>query len=172
MALYFPAPKWDQTSYKQGAPEFGHRRGGGTRIHAACDLYAPLESEVKAVDDGYVVEIVYGFAGNTDSIAVFHKEIGVIRYAEVLSIPKKFTKLNEPVKAGDVIGLVGKAVAGYPPMLHFELFDGTGKGALSDKVNKIEYYNEGVLKNGKYRRRADLMNPNKFLDRLWLEGKK
>ena len=57
-------------------------------------------------------------------------------------------------------------------MMHFELFDGTGSGILTDRVNKIEYYNEGVLKNANYQRRADLMNPTKFLDRLWSEGKK
>ncbi len=55
-------------------------------------------------------------------------------------------------------------------MLHFELFDGSGVGKLTDKVHKIEYYNKDVLKNANYQRRADLMNPTKFLDRLWLEG--
>ena len=56
--------------------------------------------------------------------------------------------------------------------MHFELFDGSGSGVLTDRVNKIEYYNEDVLKNANYQRRADLMNPTKFLDRLLKEGKR
>ena len=55
-------------------------------------------------------------------------------------------------------------------MLHFELFDGTGTGILTDRVHKIEYYNLGVLKNANYQRRADLMNPTELLDRLWRDG--
>lgn len=171
MALYFPAPKWDKTSYKQGSPEFGHNRGG-SRIHGACDLYAPLDSDVVAVDAGIIVELsLYKFAGNTLAISIQHEGIGIIRYGEVVNIPKEYQKAGVKIeKGGVVIGKVGRAVASYPPMLHFELFDGSGSGQLSDKVHKIEYYNEGVLKNGNYQRRADLMNPTKFLDRLWLEG--
>ena len=174
MALYFPAPKWDQTSYKQGSPQFGHRRAKGGRLHAACDLYAPLESDVVAVDAGIIVELSLGrFANNTHAISIQHEGIGVIRYGEVVKIPEEYKKTGVKVeKGGLVIGKVGRAVASFPPMLHLELYDGSGSGSLSDKVHKIEYYNEDVLKDGNYQRRADLMNPTKFLDRLWLEGVK
>lgn len=174
MALYFPAPKWDGTSYKQGSPEFGHRRKGkkGFRDHAACDLYAPLESDVVAVDDGYVVEFSIKFAGPTQALALFHRGIGVIRYGEIVKVPVEYRIINTPITAGTVIGKVGRAVATYPPMLHLELFDGSGSGPLSDRVHKIEYTNEDVEKDGKYERRGDLMNPTKLIDRLWLEGKK
>ncbi len=174
MSLYFPAPKWDGTSYKQGSPQFGHRRAKGDRVHAACDLYAPLESDVVAVDDGYVVEISTKFSGPTQAIALFHKGIGVIRYGEVIKIPVDYLIVNTQITAGTVIGKVGRAVATFPPMLHFELFDGSGSGNLSVRPGGEEpaHYNSGVLKDAHYNRRTDLMNPTELLDRLWLEGLK
>ena len=166
MALYFPAPKYNG-NYKQGMAQFGWRRPGG-RVHAACDLYAPLKSDVVAVDAGIIVESGY-FYEATQAIAIRHLGIGIIRYGEILEIPKEFLKIGAEVKAGDVIGKVAQVIK-VSPMLHFELFDGSRSGILTDRVNKIEYYNEGVLKIANYQRRADLMNPTKFLDRLWLEG--
>ena len=174
MELYFPAPKYNG-NYKEGQAQFNYRRGGGARDHAACDLYAPLESDVIAVTDGVVVEISGpGFAGTTEAISVFHKGIGVIRYGEVVKIPNELKKLkNKPeVKAGDVIAKVGWAVHKLSPMLHFELYDGSGSGNLTDRSGKVVYYNPGVLKNGKYQRRKDLMNPTELLDRLLKEGVK
>lgn len=170
MALYFPAPKYNG-NYKQGMAQFNWRRGGGARTHAGCDIYAPLDSDVVAVSDGVVVELSPpGFAGNTEAISVFHEGIGVIRYGEVINIRKEFRKVDAKVKAGDVIAGVGHAVPKLSPMLHFELFDGSASGGLTDRSGKVVYYNEDVLKNGKYQRRKDLMNPIKLLDRLWLEG--
>lgn len=172
MPLYFPAPEWDGTSITQGAPRFGANRG--RRVHGACDLYAPLESDVVAVDAGHVVEISGpGFAGTTEAISLFHEGIGVIRYGEVVQIPDEFKTIGALVERGGiVIGKVGKAVRSYPPMLHFELFDGSGSGRLTVRDNDIEYYNEGVAPNGDYQRRSDLMNPTAFLQRLWLEGRR
>ena len=172
MELYFPAPKYNG-NYKVGQAQFNWGRGGGERTHAGCDLYAPLESDVIAVTDGIVVEISPpGFAGTTEAISVFHKGIGTIRYGEVVKIPAEFNKIKAEVKAGDVIAKVGWAVRKLSPMLHFELYDGSGSGNLTDRSGKVEYYNEGVLKNGKYQRRKDLMNPIKFLDSLLKEGLK
>lgn len=171
MALYFPAPKWTGTYVEMA--KFGHRRRGGARTHAGCDLYTPFESDVVAVADGRVVEISGpGFAGNTEAISVFHEGIGIIRYGEVVKIPDEFKKIKAEVKAGNLIGKVGRAVAKLSATLHFELYDGSASGGLTDRSGKGEYYNEGVLKNGKYQRRKDLMNPTQFLDRLWLEGMK
>jgi murein DD-endopeptidase MepM/ murein hydrolase activator NlpD len=168
MALYFPVPKYNG-NYKQGMAQFGWRRPGG-RVHAACDLYAPLKSDVKAVESGYIVESGNFYLG-TQAIAIFHEGIGTIRYGEILEIPEEFLKINAPVKAGDVIGKVGQVIK-VSAMVHIELFDGTGSGSLTNRKDKIEYYNEGVLKNANYERRQDLMNPTKLLDRLWSEGKK
>ncbi|MGI8789055.1 MAG: M23 family metallopeptidase [Pyrinomonadaceae bacterium] len=170
MALYFPAPKW-VGSYVEMA-KFGHRRKSGARIHAGCDLYAPLESDVVAVDGGIVVELNPGFSGHTAAIAIRHEGIGVIRYGEVIKITEEYNKVGAKIKSGErvVIAKIGRAVAKLSPMLHFELYDGFGVGPLSDRVHKIEYKNEDVLKDANYERRADLMNPTKFLERLWLEG--
>lgn len=144
--------------------QFGWRRPN-KRIHAACDLYAPLKSDVVSVDAGIIVESGY-FYENTQAIAIRHEGIGIIRYGEILEIPEEFLKIGAKVeKGGIVIGKVGQVIK-VSPMVHIELFDGSGSGIFTDRVNKIEYYNEGVLKSANYQRRADLMNPTKFLDRL------
>ncbi len=169
MALYFPAPKWDGTSWKEGMRQFGWRRPRN-RIHAACDIYAPLKSEVVAIDAGIIVEAGNFYLG-TQAIAIRHEGIGIIRYGEILEIPDKFLKINKPVKAGEILGKVGQVIK-VSPMLHIELFDGSGSGPLTVRKEKIEYYNEDVLKDANYERRSDLMNPTKLLDRLWLEGKR
>lgn len=166
MALHFPAPKYNG-NYKQGMAQFGWRRPK-KRVHAACDLYAPLKSDVVAIAAGTIVESGDFYEG-TQAIAIRHEGIGIVRYGEILEIPKKFLKINEPVEAGDVIGKVGQVIK-VSPMLHFELFDGSGSGKLTNTKDKIEYYNEDVLKTANYQRRADLMNPTKLLDRLRLEG--
>lgn len=169
MALYFPAPKFDG-SYKLGMAQFGWRRPHG-RVHAGCDLYAPLKSDIVAANDGIIVESGY-FYERTQVIAISHDGIGVIRYGKILEIPVKFLgKTGEKVEAGDLIGKVGQVIK-ISPMLHFELFDGTGTGKLTVRppATEPEYYNPGVLKNARYQRRADLMNPTELLDRLWRDG--
>lgn len=149
--------------------QFGWRRPRG-RVHAACDLYAPLKSDVVAVDAGIIVESGDFYEG-TQAIAIRHEKIGIIRYGEILEIPEEFLKIGVKVKAGDVIGKAAQVIK-ISPMLHFELFDGTGSGKLSVRppAKEPEHYNEGVLKSAAYQRRADLMNPTKLLDRLLLEG--
>lgn len=168
MALYFPVPGYNG-NYKVGMAQFGWRRPGG-RIHAACDLYAPLKSDVRAVDSSYIVESGNFYLG-TQAIAIFHEGIGVIRYGEILEIPEKFLKINASVEAGEVVGKVGQVIK-VSPMAHIELFDGSGTGSLTNRSGRVEYYNEGVQKNANYERRADLMNPTALLDRLWAEGLK
>lgn len=171
MAFFFPVPKYNG-NYKQGMAQFGWRRPGG-RVHAACDLYAPLKSDVVAVDAGIIVESGDFYIG-TQAIAIRHEGIGIIRYGEIVEIPEEFLKIGAKVeKGGIVIGKVGQVIK-VSPMVHFELFDGTGSGTLTVRppAKEPEHYNEGVLKSAKYQRRADLMNPTSLLDRLWAEGKK
>jgi hypothetical protein len=68
--LYFPVPKYNG-NYKQGMAQFGWR-SPNKRVHAACDLYAPLKSDVIAVDDGIIVESGE-FYENTQAIAIRHE---------------------------------------------------------------------------------------------------
>lgn len=126
--------------------QFGWRRPHG-RVHAACDLYAPLKSDVVAVDDGIIVESGDFYEG-TQAIALHHQGIGTIRYGEILEIPDKFLyKIGVKVEAGDIIGKVGQVIK-ISPMLHFELFDGTGTSKLTVRppAKEPEHYNQGVLK--------------------------
>ena len=172
MALYFPVPKWVGTYVEMA--KFGHRRKGGARVHAGCDLYAPLESDVVAIDGGVVVEISMAFTPNTQAISIRHEGIGVIRYGEVVKIDEEYKMVGAKIKSGEriVIAKVGHAVAKLSPMLHLEMYDGSESGPLSDKSHNIVYKNDGVLKEANYERRVDLINPTKFLERLWLEGQK
>lgn len=90
----------------------------------------------------------------------------------MVKITEEYKKVGAKIKSGEriVIAKVGHAVTKLSPMLHFELFDGTASGRLTNRSGNIEYYNEDVLKNANYERRVDLMNPTKFLARLWSEG--
>jgi murein DD-endopeptidase MepM/ murein hydrolase activator NlpD len=170
MALFFPVPEWNKQSYKEGMRQFGWSRNGGKRFHAGCDIYAPLKSPVIAIADGVVVENAFFYLG-TNQISVRHDGIGVVRYGEIVDIPKKFA-IGSPVVAGELVGKIGHLTGiKVHPMLHFELFDGSETGSLSltGKQAESKYKN---VKQQSYRRRADLMNAADLLDRLYLQGEK
>lgn len=136
-------------SYLAGAGRFGSNRSGGKRKHAGCDLYAPSGTEVRAMADG-VVRTVSFFYENTDQIEIVHND-HIIRYGEVL-INKSLVKTGNSVKRGQVIGYVGDLSIKVPSnMLHLEMYSNVNdKGTLSG--------------GGKYKRRADLIDPSKFLN--------
>lgn len=168
MALYFPVPAWDGTSFQEGQARFGWRREGGARTHAGCDIYAPLESEVKSISNGTVYELSSNYYRGSMAISINHPGIGIVRYGEILDIPEELFREGANIaEGGIVIGKVAKIVK-VSAMLHFELFDGSRTGRLS--TNDGEYYNEGVQTDGNYQRRSDLMNPTALLLRLQLEG--
>lgn len=172
MALIFPVPEWNKTSYKEGMRQFGWRRKGG-RLHAGCDIYAPLRSPVKTIAAGKIVESG-GFYNGTDQIAIDHGAgIGIVRYGEIYR--EKGMDVGVDVGAGVVIGYIGHLVGmKVHPMLHLEQYDGSGAGKLSitdKKAAEPTHYNIGVEPTGRYRRRADLMNPTPLLDRIILENK-
>jgi murein DD-endopeptidase MepM/ murein hydrolase activator NlpD len=170
MALFFPVSEWNKQSYKEGMRQFGWRRDGGKRLHAGCDIYAPLKSPVIAIADGVVVERSYFYAG-TDQLSVRHAGIGIVRYGEMQFIPEKFS-VGIEVKAGELVGSIGH-LRGLKvhPMLHFELYAGTESGLLSLKPAETESKYTNV-KQGPYRRRSDLINSTELLDRLFLQGEK
>lgn len=151
MNKYWPVPEWISTySYKQSPRSFGSKRNAG-RVHAGCDLYAPLHSPVIAIADGRVLESRDFYLG-TFQVTVDHGVLGIVRYGEVA--PDNIPKPGEHVKAGQQIGKIGNLGKGLHPMLHIEHFSGTGSGAMTNTSNLP------------YLRRADLQDCTSLLDSL------
>lgn len=164
----FPLPFIPKADYKgqhKGKRYFGAPRAGG-RLHAGCDLIAPLRTSVFAVGDGVVYEISREFYNGTAAIAIEHDNLAggpgrVVRYCEILNQkkdPDVFGRLRvgDRVSAGQTIAFVGKMLV--DSMLHFELYSGQGIGKLS--------VSSGPLAKAAYKRRIDLMDPTSLLDQL------
>ena len=154
----FPTVKATTHSYTSGMRMFNARRGGGTRSHAACDLYRYKNEPILSVAPGKVVRNHYYFYQGTYAIEVVHSGGFVVRYGELSG--KKLNGINHGsrVKMGQQIGYMGKVNSNCcRPMLHFELYKGTKTGSLSRSGNK-------------YKRRSDLMDPTPYLKK-WEIGK-
>jgi len=147
----FPIPFVPKQSYKTGGRKFGAPRQNG-RVHAGCDLIAPLGTPIFAVEDGIVAEWTgREFYHRTFSVAVQHHGF-VARYCEIRGVATGIRR-GSIVKAGDVIAFVGKMFV--DSMLHFEIYSRPyGAGGLTNR------------KNMPYQRRVDLRNPTSLLDRL------
>jgi murein DD-endopeptidase MepM/ murein hydrolase activator NlpD len=157
----FPVPAWIKTySFRNPPRSFGAARRG--RKHAGCDLYAPLGSDVIAIDAGKVVE-VKPFYWKTFAVVIEHPKVGVVRYGEITPAPGMAPGVR--VNEGTVIGAIAQLINPDPrrrnphPMLHFELYAGTVAGPLSTP-------------DGPYQRRSDLQNPTALLRSLWEPARK
>lgn len=139
----------------RGMHNFGWRRSGGARLHAACDLYRNLNDSVLSVAPGKVLRGLYYFYQNTYALEVRHSGGFVVRYGEVTGKSANGVGAGRAVEPGQTVGSVGKT--SHPnPMLHFELYKGTASGSLSG--------------GGKYQRRSDLLDPTEYLLK-WQAGK-
>ncbi len=157
----FPMRTRPVESYKEEPRSFGSNRDNGTRKHAGCDLYAPIGTEILAVNDGIIAQGPSEFAGGTYALAVDHGGF-IVRYAEIMEKFPEGIKAGAQVRQGQVIGYVGKFVgkdSTIRHMLHFEMYKTNAKGALTDKNNPP------------YMRRNDLENPTDFLDKAVLIDK-
>ena len=153
----FPVPAWINTySIAASPPNFGAKRAGG-RLHAGCDLYAPLGSDVLAIGPGKVLRVA-AFYWGTDAVEIEHPGIGVVRYGEV--VPAPGISKGVSVAEGQIVAFIAQLKNPRPggvnphPMLHFELYTGTGQGPLTTA-------------EGSYKRRGDLQNPTNFLKSLY-----
>ena len=148
----FPTIKRPTDSYKSGMRMFNAGRGGGTRTHAACDLYRVKDEQAVAVTAGTVIRNTYYFYEGTYAIDVKHTGGKIARYGEITGKAAPNVALNKTVKTGQIIGYIGKVNSNCcKPMLHFELYSGAKTGALSQP------------KANKYGRRSDLINPTTLL---------
>ena len=89
-----------------------------TMFHAGIDIRAPANSAIHAALPGKVHKIGYG-RGYGNYIILEHYDNVQTLYAHLNSINSKLT-LGKQVKAGDVIGRVGKTGRATGPHLHFE----------------------------------------------------
>ena len=147
----FPLPFLPKLDWHPG-PAGGKRYYGaprdGKRKHAACDLIAPKGTEIFAVDEGTVIRGPYPFYHGTDALEVKHRYF-TVRYCEILKAAAGI-KIGRKVHQGEVIAYVGKMAK--DSMLHFEMYDGSGSGALT------------VRSNPPFQRRSDLIDPTPYLD--------
>lgn len=155
----FPLRKRPAESYKVAPRAFGGPRDNGKRKHAGCDLYAPVGSDILAIDDGVVVTAPYPFYAGTYAMEIHHPTIGIVRYSEFTN-PQGILVRGARVTCGQVLAKVGKLIGIKQSMLHLELFKGTGHGPLTDK-SKLPFM-----------RRDDLVDPAALLDSLPAENEK
>ncbi|WP_417336259.1 M23 family metallopeptidase [Halobacteriovorax marinus] len=154
----FPTVKAPTHSYTSGMRMFKARRGGGSRSHAACDLYRYKDEPILSVAPGVVVRDLYYFYQGTYALEVRHSGGFIVRYGELTGKKESGVSSGKKVKMGQRVGYMGKVNSNCcRPMLHFELFDGSGRGSLSQKGNKFQ-------------RRSDLMDPTHYLQK-WESGK-
>ena len=153
----FPTTKRPTDSYLTGQRMFGAGRSGG-RTHAACDLYRNKDEAAVAVSSGTVVRDRYFFYQGTYALEVRHSDGKIVRYGEVTGKAAPGVTGNKAVAAGQTVAYIGKVNSNCcSPMLHFEMYSGTGRGALTQSGNK-------------YQRRSDLINPTKLLE-SWEKAK-
>jgi murein DD-endopeptidase MepM/ murein hydrolase activator NlpD len=146
----FPLPFVPRFSYRVGGRRFGADRQNG-RKHAGCDLLAPEDTPIYAIADGVVIEASNKeFYHHTKAMVIRHGGF-LVRYCEVKGFGPGI-RAGKRVAAGDVVAYVGKMLVSS--MLHFEVYAGTLTGPLT------------VRRNTPFQRRADLINPTAFLDRL------
>ncbi len=107
-------------SDEKGSGDFGVLRAGGRR-HEGIDLYAQIDTEVRAARFGRVAEV--GFQKNLGNyIELSHPENLATIYGHLNRI---LVESGQWVAQGKIIGYVGKSGnAGHPkilPHLHFEI---------------------------------------------------
>jgi hypothetical protein len=100
----------------------------------------------------------YLFYDGVYAVEVNHPGIGIVRYGEIKGTPAGHPGIQGPVKAGQIIGFVGKMNTVPQSMLHFELFSGEATGPLT------------VRGASAFSRRSDLQDPTAFLDGCTVEA--
>ncbi len=141
--LWPVANSLDHKAPRSGPGSFWEDRGD--RFHCGVDIYAPLGSEVVAIEQGLVVQTqlftspeMTPYWNDTYAVSIQHESGLVVRYAEMHDLS---VHVGERINAGDVIGHVGKVLQparitkeaplyiqklmerDHSTMLHIELFN-------------------------------------------------
>jgi murein DD-endopeptidase MepM/ murein hydrolase activator NlpD len=145
----FPLDFVPQLDYKTGGRRFGAPRPSQQRpwrLHAGCDLIAPMGAKVYAVDDGYVTLGPYRMDDKASVYALeVHHGLFKVRYGEVRA--DTLVSVGSVVQAGQHIAYVGEW-----RMLHFEMYTNSESGPLYQPNRRP------------YSRRGDVVDPSIFLD--------
>lgn len=147
----FPLDFIPDLSYKTGGRRFGFPRPSPERpwrLHAGCDLIAPMGVNVYAVADGYVTLGPYRMDSHAAVFALeVHHGLFKVRYGEVSQ--DTLVRTGSVVEAGQHIAYVGEW-----NMLHFELYLNSESGPLYQPNRRP------------YSRRGDVVDPSRYLD-MW-----
>ena len=100
---------------KETTSGFGRRHGS---YHKGIDIPIVTGEKIVAAFDGKIRYATYNSGGFGNLVIIRHKN-GLETYYAHLSRIK--VKVNQIVKAGDVIGLGGSTGRSYSPHLHFEM---------------------------------------------------
>ena len=146
----FPLLFRPKESYHERPRSWGAPRLGTTRLHGACDLYAPPGSAVVACEAGKVTLGPYPFFDGSFAIEITAGDGRVFRYCEMTFLSS--LKAGAMVAAGQQIGAVAWLPTAHMSMVHFEMYTGKASGMLTQP-------NSGI-----YGRRSDLVNPTPYLD--------
>jgi murein DD-endopeptidase MepM/ murein hydrolase activator NlpD len=147
----FPTVKRPTHRYDSGMRKFGAGRSEGRRLHAACDLYRFKDEPILSVAPGKIIRDRYYFYQGTYALEVKHSGGFVVRYGELDKKGIAGMSKGKILKMGQRIGHMGKVNSNCcRPMLHFELFEGSKPGSLSQSSTR-------------YKRRSDLMDPTTYL---------
>ena len=92
---------------------------GFTSYHSGIDLAAPMGSTIRAAGAGTVVYMGW-YAGYGNMIDIRHEDGLITRYAHMSAFVPGIG-MGIPVKAGQVIGLVGQTGHATGNHLHFEV---------------------------------------------------
>ena len=111
--IHWPVPgSHDQKIQSSGAGFFWEDRGD--RFHCGVDIYAPFGSNVKAMDDGLVVQTqlftsrqMIDYWNDTFAVIIQHESGFVARYAEMHDVS---VCVGERIKTGELLGHVGKVL--------------------------------------------------------------
>jgi len=146
---------------------FGAPRSGGFPTHGACDLIAPADTQVVAVQEGRIVRGPYSFVTycegsknetTTYAIDVAHSHF-MARYGEIgYGLPDGLSAGSQ-VAEGQVDAYVGAQCNGS--MLHFELFDDPNRLDILTDASAHKYL---YVPQDNYHRRNDLLDPTWLLD--------
>jgi murein DD-endopeptidase MepM/ murein hydrolase activator NlpD len=137
---------------------FGANRrdeSGKPRAHGGCDLMCAQGTPVYAVQSGKVQLTPYGFKNGTYALEIDHGDF-LIRYGEIKK--ECVLRQGDPVAPGEQIAEVGAL-----GMLHFEMYDKSRFGGLTERNEKLsKKRKDGVS----FQRRLDVIDPNPQLT-IW-----
>jgi len=173
----WPLPSKNHTKVPRPGQQGGFWESRGDRFHAGVDLYAMPGSEVRAIEDGVVLDVVpftspeiIHYWNPTVAVLVQTKSGLIQRYAELADA---CVMPNDHLKSGDLIGHVGLVLnpdeigsadpqyiqklkaAGLPSMLHFELHQ--------SQPSQEDYLGGNYFTSEKP---ASLLDPTAYLDGL------